>query len=83
MTTLVGNLVHSVILAFLLSLICTRDAYAYLDPGSGSYILQLLVAGLLGASLAIRIYWRKIRAFVSRLFGRGPVEEQSEQEDGE
>ena len=83
MTTLVRNLARSVILACLLSMIFTRDAYAYLDPGSGSYILQMIVAGLLGASLAIKIYWRRIRAYFSRLFGRGEGGEQGEQEDGE
>jgi hypothetical protein len=38
---------------------------AYLDPGSGSFLLQLLIAGLLGLGLAIKMSWRKIRA----LFG--------------
>jgi hypothetical protein len=39
---------------------------AYLDPGSGSFILQLLVAGILGGLVAIRMYWDKIKARFSR-----------------
>ena len=39
---------------------------AYLDPGSGSFILQLLVAGILGGAVAIRMYWDKIKARFSR-----------------
>ncbi len=39
---------------------------AYLDPGSGSFILQLLVAGILGGLVAIRMYWSKIKARFSR-----------------
>ena len=35
----------------------------YLDPGSGSFIIQMLLAGLLGIAVAIRIYWKKIVAF--------------------
>lgn len=35
---------------------------AYLDPGSGSFILQLLVAGILGGLVAIRMSWSKIKA---------------------
>lgn len=35
----------------------------YLDPGSGSFIIQMLLAGLLGIAVAIRIYWNKIVAF--------------------
>jgi len=44
---------------------------AYVDPGSGSFILQALVATLAGAAVAINAYWAKIR----RLFGRGVPEE--------
>lgn len=41
----------------------TTNASAYLDPGSGSYILQMLVAGLLGGVYAIKLYWAKIVNF--------------------
>jgi hypothetical protein len=34
----------------------------YLDPGSGSFLIQLLLAALLGGAFAIKIYWRKIKA---------------------
>lgn len=43
---------------------------AYLDPGSGSYLLQLFIAGALGALFAIRHYWSRIKDFFSGLFGR-------------
>lgn len=36
--------------------------FFYLDPGSGSFIIQMLIAGALGAGLAVRIYWRKIKS---------------------
>jgi len=39
---------------------------AYLDPGSGSFILQALVAMLAGAVVAINAYWTKIKSFLSR-----------------
>ena len=35
----------------------------YLDPGSGSMLIQILLAALLGAGVAIRIFWRNIKAF--------------------
>jgi hypothetical protein len=35
--------------------------YLYLDPGSGSFLIQLLLAVLLGAGVAIRMYWSKIK----------------------
>ncbi len=41
----------------------TNSAFAYLDPGSGSYILQMIIAGLLGSVYAIKLYWAKIISF--------------------
>ena len=39
---------------------------AYLDPGTGSLILQALVAAFAGAVVAFSVYWQKIRAFFRR-----------------
>lgn len=39
------------------------SAFAYLDPGSGSYILQAIVAGALGGAYAIKLYWIRIVGF--------------------
>jgi len=39
---------------------------AYLDPGTGSLILQALVATLAGVVVAVTTYWQKIRAFFRR-----------------
>jgi hypothetical protein len=38
----------------------------YLDPGSGSFIIQMLLAGLLGIGVAVKIYWKKIVAFFNK-----------------
>lgn len=35
----------------------------YLDPGSGSFLLQLLIAALLGIGVAIRASWTKIKGW--------------------
>ena len=39
------------------------DKLVYLDPGSGSFLVQLLIAALLGAGIALRAYWSKIKKF--------------------
>lgn len=44
----------------------SAPAWAYLDPGTGSMILQGLIAGLAVASLTIKTYWYKLRG----LFGK-------------
>ena len=38
---------------------------AYLDPGMGSYALQILMAGLFGGMFALRQSWGELRAWVS------------------
>lgn len=48
---------------------------AYLDPGSGSFIFQLLIGTLLGGLVAIKIYWKKIKSFFLNLFSRKKDEE--------
>ena len=60
-------------IAAILSLISTplRTNEAYLDPGSGSYLIQLLLAGLLGSLFVVKSSWGKIKGFFQRLFGRG------------
>ena len=56
------------VLAALASPILLQPAYGYLDPGTGSYIVQLLVGGLLGGLFAIGLFWKRVIAFVKRLF---------------
>ena len=35
----------------------------YLDPGSGSFLIQLLIAALLGLGVALRASWGKIKGW--------------------
>lgn len=39
---------------------------AYLDPGSGSFILQLIIAGFAGLIYALRGYWAKLISLLRR-----------------
>ncbi len=39
---------------------------AYLDPGSGSFLLQLLLAGILGGLFAVRAFWGRLKNKISR-----------------
>ncbi len=40
--------------------IIAEEAYAYLDPGTGSYIFQIFIAFVIGALYAIKLFWTKI-----------------------
>jgi hypothetical protein len=42
------------------------SAQAYIDPGSGSFIFQVLIGGLLAGAVAVKHFWRRIVSFFSR-----------------
>ena len=51
--------------------------FLYLDPGSGSFLIQLLIATLAGAGIAIAASWSKIK----RLFKRSKKTDLDEDEE--
>ena len=51
-------------------LLAAPPAYAYLDPGTGSYLFQLLIAGLLGGGVALKIFWKQVAGFFKRVLRR-------------
>ncbi len=51
-------------------LIFPRAIYAYLDPGTGSYILQIVLAAFVGVAFTIKIYWVKVKTFFINLFSK-------------
>lgn len=59
-------------MAGLSALLVPNLAHAYIDPGTGSMALQLLMAGILGALFTIKSYWNELKSFLARMFQRGP-----------
>ena len=57
-------------LKFLFLIFClisyTSPAYAYLDPGTGSLLLQGLIGGIAAVMAFLSIYWQKVKAFFSK-----------------
>jgi len=57
----------SLVIAILIALvISSQPVFAYLDPGSGSMFLQLLLGGVAGLAVIGKLYWRKLW----RMFGK-------------
>lgn len=42
----------------------------YIDLGTGSLIIQVLIAGFLGGLFLLKVYWRKVKAFFKNLFSK-------------
>lgn len=58
------NLIRLISALFLI-FICS-EANAYIDPGTGSLLLQGLIAGIAGGAYALKLYWYKFKSFFSR-----------------
>ncbi|HEX7124537.1 MAG TPA: hypothetical protein VF406_02025 [Thermodesulfobacteriota bacterium] len=50
--------------AGLLVALTAGPAHAYLDPGSGSMLLQLILGGVAGLVVLVKLYWQKLKALV-------------------
>ena len=37
---------------------------AYLDPGAGSIMLQVIIAGLFSLGVVLKLYWHRVIAFL-------------------
>ena len=41
-----------------------KALFAYLDPGSGSMMLQVIAGGLAAAAVTMKVYWRRLLVFL-------------------
>jgi hypothetical protein len=39
---------------------------AYVDPGSGSFIFQAVIGGILAAAFTLKVFWKRLVAMVTR-----------------
>ena len=62
------------------SIVCwSGNVYAYLDPGTGSLIIQSAIAIIAGAFVTIRLYWYQLKAWVGKITGRQPPDPEEEE----
>lgn len=55
-------------LTALVGVVYMSPAYAYLDPGTGSIILQGLLASIAATMTIAGMYWQRIKSFLSSIF---------------
>jgi hypothetical protein len=65
-------------LVALTALLISQHSYAYLDPGTGSYLLQIIVGAFAGGLFLIKTYWGNLKTY----FGAKKANKQVEQNDG-
>jgi hypothetical protein len=57
------------------------NVLAYLDPGSGSMILQIIAGGLAAVAVTAKLYWNRILKFL-RIRKDEPEEHKSDAPQG-
>ncbi|MBI2054083.1 MAG: hypothetical protein HYT36_02015 [Candidatus Staskawiczbacteria bacterium] len=59
------------VLVFILTaLVFPFGANAYLDPGTGSFVIQIIIASVATAAFNVKIFWRKIKKILLFFSGR-------------
>ncbi len=56
--------------ALLLLVAWPGGAHAYIDPGTGSYVLQLIIAGVIGFAFTLKVFWGRFRGFFQHVILR-------------
>lgn len=67
MLNLKKNFYYQLLAVISFCLFFTKNAYAYIDPGTGNYFIQAIIGVLMGSIITIKLYWRSIVGFFKRL----------------
>lgn len=57
----------NVLMVLILYLLFPPKAYAYLDPGTGSFIVQIAIASLVGIGFSVKMFWGNLKMFFYNL----------------
>ena len=60
-----------------LLILLAEPAFAYLDPGTGSMLLQVILGGIAAVGVALKLFWHKIRVAVG-LSKKQPAEDEND-----
>ena len=74
MNKILTYLIYNIIAIFLI----VTNAYAYLDPGTGSFILQAIIGFLAAISAGFLYYWAKVKNFFIKLLKKKNNDEKTD-----
>jgi len=58
-----------------------HEIQAYIDPGTGSLVIQFAIGALAGGLVAIRVFWGRIRKWLGKTFSRSHAPDESDHVD--
>ena len=71
-------MIKLLILNIIAIFLVVTNAYAYLDPGTGSFILQAIIGFLAALSAGFLYYWTKVKNFFLKLFKKNNNDEKTD-----
>jgi hypothetical protein len=79
MNAKIGGMKTSFALGLVLLLVFAAETRvdAYLDPGSGSMLVQLLLGGVAGAAVIVKLGWQRFRS----LFGGSSAKDETKSDE--
>jgi len=63
-------------LAMIFFVVGMGPAHAYLDPGAAGMLLQLLLGGVAGGAVILKLYWHRLKAFVFGAKSSSPLDDE-------
>lgn len=66
---------NKILFVLILGSVFVQPANAYLDPGTGSYIIQVVIATFAGAIFALKVFWGNIKNYIASIFSKKSDEE--------
>lgn len=70
------RLAEAAVVVLSLVVVSGKPAHAYIDPGTGSYVLQVVVASVLAALFVVKSTWRNIKGAVGKCFVKRTKDDQ-------
>jgi len=61
----------------ILCVLMAAPAYAYVDPGTGGMLVQLVTGGVAGGLVLLRLYWGRLKTLFTRTPPAGEPSETS------
>ena len=61
------DIIYQILILVLIAQIITpQKAYAYIDPGTGSMVLQIIIASIIGLGITFKAWIYKLKEFISK-----------------
>jgi len=63
-------LLNIFIYVLFINLLLTQPCYAYIDPGTGSFLTQVIAATIIGVVASVNVFWINIKKFFLKIINK-------------